>query len=504
MKMKKLFSLTTATVLLLCSGTFFGCKELSDIAPTSYGAWDGNYIYRGNVRSKTTGEDSEYLVTELTIDGVDYQVTGTTDFAYYEEDIYLCLTVASNGGDEQPDMGDEGIVTYDVLPPVEDEPIEIFSCFVRYSPLDKSTEVFRVGSSAWYNIFTVQEEGVVLKGGDGWVMLDHIGNVIDADASEYANYRYYGKNKEYIVDKNGNEWLYRTWEQEEFVKFHEGDFDELRLLDKGEVKGFLIIDNAAYNGYAIGAQSAWFYDFARGETTTFLSQNEGRCFKLSMQANRDYFITSEKKEFPYTARMGRDQVELSETLHVNCKLYKIDWSANGVTFEHVYNFDGNMANKDFTEMYPKEDGNLYFKAKWVKIGGGCRGESGVQTTSYQLNPKTGKLLVKSFSTSSASNDEPIYENAVECGKYIYFSDGESYGGGLWAHGHATYYIKRYDEETGEETVMQFWIEEGGEMENATTEDGEPIEFRFSKEMWADVNYDAEVYIAPDRFIVLGY
>ncbi|MBE5764804.1 MAG: hypothetical protein E7339_04275 [Clostridiales bacterium] len=60
-------------VVALTSGC--GCKTLDEFLPdmSEYGEWDGNYIYRGNVRAKTTGEDEELCLPEVT----------------YNENIYL-------------------------------------------------------------------------------------------------------------------------------------------------------------------------------------------------------------------------------------------------------------------------------------------------------------------------------------------------------------------------------------------------------------------------------
>ena len=54
---KKLFCIGLALATLFLSA----CEDptFEELIPESYGAWEGNYIYRGNVRSKTTGENPE-------------------------------------------------------------------------------------------------------------------------------------------------------------------------------------------------------------------------------------------------------------------------------------------------------------------------------------------------------------------------------------------------------------------------------------------------------------
>ena len=44
-----------------------GCDSYEDFIPLEedYGLWDGYYIYYGNVKCKTTGEDEQTLVNEI-------------------------------------------------------------------------------------------------------------------------------------------------------------------------------------------------------------------------------------------------------------------------------------------------------------------------------------------------------------------------------------------------------------------------------------------------------
>lgn len=56
--MRKIVAAFSAFVLAVgCLSALSGCRP--DYIPDGFGEWDGNYIYKGNVRSKTTGEDGE-------------------------------------------------------------------------------------------------------------------------------------------------------------------------------------------------------------------------------------------------------------------------------------------------------------------------------------------------------------------------------------------------------------------------------------------------------------
>ena len=66
-------------ILLLILSLLPACDcvtGLEDLIPAldSYAEWDGNYMYRGNVRVKTTGEDVEFLLPEITYENKTYTI----------------------------------------------------------------------------------------------------------------------------------------------------------------------------------------------------------------------------------------------------------------------------------------------------------------------------------------------------------------------------------------------------------------------------------------------
>ena len=64
---------------------------MGDVVPEEYGEWDNNYVYRGNGRSKTTGEDYEQLVNSVEIEGENYTVLACADFEIKGDDVYMIL-----------------------------------------------------------------------------------------------------------------------------------------------------------------------------------------------------------------------------------------------------------------------------------------------------------------------------------------------------------------------------------------------------------------------------
>ena len=79
--MKKLlcliFALLLSSTIVFSTGCGCDFKGVEDILPSleEYGEWDGNYMYRGNVRVKTSGEDEQLLIPEITYNGAVYPLS---------------------------------------------------------------------------------------------------------------------------------------------------------------------------------------------------------------------------------------------------------------------------------------------------------------------------------------------------------------------------------------------------------------------------------------------
>ena len=55
------------------------------------GEWDGNYIYKGNIRCKTTGEDESILIEELVVENKVYTIDYINDYFYKDDHIYMLI-----------------------------------------------------------------------------------------------------------------------------------------------------------------------------------------------------------------------------------------------------------------------------------------------------------------------------------------------------------------------------------------------------------------------------
>jgi hypothetical protein len=96
-KLKRLLTIGLASLFALGTICVSACQSMEDIIPETYGEWDGNYLYRGNGRTKTTGEDYEQLVKTVEIDGKTYKAWHCVDSEVHEDDLYMILACMEEG-----------------------------------------------------------------------------------------------------------------------------------------------------------------------------------------------------------------------------------------------------------------------------------------------------------------------------------------------------------------------------------------------------------------------
>ena len=88
-------------IIILLILSLSGCLKTEDIIPEEdYGAWDGNYIYYDNYRSKTTGEDEEPLFETIKYDNLEYQIESFCDIKFYNNHIYYLVNGFNPGNNE--------------------------------------------------------------------------------------------------------------------------------------------------------------------------------------------------------------------------------------------------------------------------------------------------------------------------------------------------------------------------------------------------------------------
>ena len=443
-----------------------GCASIEEIAPEEYGDWDGNYIYRDNTRSKTTGEDDEYLVESVTLDGVDYKVQATQDSLYLDDIAYLCLTVESYGDGE-----------------TETE-TQSLNCLVEYDLLAQTHEVVYYDEEGLSpeRIFTVHEDYIVLQR-EGWrqtpyyFKIDLDGNLLEDYEIAYSDCTFLGAHKEYIIKSYNKELFYCTWQDGELKKML--TLGQAAYLDKIELvgEGFLFRTKGKTNAHGL-----YYYDMKKGTTATLLDINAG---KACSTVKDGYFVTGEEFSFTYFVKnptyhnifekiaqvFSPEWLEFHQTKAINCTLYKIDYTAGVV--EEAYRFEEEYAEKDFF-FFSVHEGEIVFYAEWVEQGGNCQGDGGIESQNYTLNLNE-KTLKKQKKAKESETAEEIPQG-VSCGKYIYYTTARDYGGIM--SGQEAYFIWRYDTETKESVCMQFFTDNEYDMERESL-----VTFRYAKKMW---------------------
>ncbi len=499
MKKGKIATILTA-IALTCCCFMTSCTSLYELAPDSYADWDGNYIYYANSRSKTTGQESEYLIESLEKDGKVYTVNDVQDFAYKGDDVYLCLQMV-----------------YSVP---EQNWYEYTTCFACYDIQEQTSEVlfWETDELSVDSIYTMREDYLILNMGDSHynarlVRMKYNGEILSENDNWVLDYKQVGN---YLVDWRNDAFVYTTLENEEPITMFSfaGDFRdyEVEYYKDANNEGFLFeFKNQSYENSGL-----YFYDIVGKELHEFVTYDSG----VEYFRNGAYVLVGKPKHVTYENTEvfldgafifiipKAEQVTNHYYGTVECKLYKFDFTLEDATLQLVYDFSEKYAQKSFDNYYVFDDGTLYFEADELIIReGGCQGKSGTEDSYYFLNPAKGELnetkeLNYSEIADRTSNTtvQTARKIGAVCGDYVYYIIAEEYGG--WGRRYA-YTLYRCEMETGKEEVMQFWADEcdfeRGEY-RITTDDGD-IYFRYAPKSWK-YYYDDDFERA--QFIVKNY
>lgn len=88
-------------VFIICAFMLSSCGNCYSTPPETYGEWDGNYIYYGFLRSKTTGAGEESVFTKIQEGETDYLVKTTSDLKYKGDYLYLVCSLYKDEPDVQ-------------------------------------------------------------------------------------------------------------------------------------------------------------------------------------------------------------------------------------------------------------------------------------------------------------------------------------------------------------------------------------------------------------------
>ena len=469
------------------------CQSFGDLVPTEYGAWENHYIYRGNVRSKTTGEDAETLVGSVTHGEIVYETKDCLDYAFSGDDIYLNLSFNAQGNDT----------------------LDVHNALVRYNVKDKTQETlcFDLMVSAEeentcfsyepYAIEKVFEDKILLYGrkytieteknnGEGeaytelWYNVDLDGDFLGEEATSYVDWARVGE--DYWLRYNYEEYSYEylTWGMENPVRICKGSYKDVEFVEKNGVKGFLISSE----------NSLEFFDLA---TNTRTDLWEGIGFEWVPAPEYEYFMSSEPMTVTYTTwkyvpifLLALFKETRTAKIQGNCQLFKIDYSADGVRVEKIQAFE---KEKDFSNAGGVADGKLYVRGFWYLSQRGCK-DGGSEGAYYAFDLTTKQFdVIEEFDDYKVAEDMCYTKAALEnggviFGDYMYYIHRERVKPGLMAQSYTAYLLKRYRLSDEKLAIMQIWAEEDAygndEMEN------------FCEEMWLENGDNI------DDFIIRNY
>ena len=494
---------TLSAFILACCTFMVGCQSFDDLIPEEYGEWDNHYIYRGNVRSKTTGEDFEYLVTEVEYGSISYEVQSCADYTIAGDDIYMCLNLTSQ---QQGLLYTNGIVKYNVQSKTQE-------VLCVYEELPTQSE--GAGTQITYNPYAIEglsSEGLLLQGQkesatyaeDGtreeytnqsvYYLVDFEGNVVK-DA--VFNYNYFAKvNDTYYsnTDYKDDKWnfYYVTLDMQEpklVCQKPIGDDYQTTFVEKNGAVGFLI-STLLKPQDGTGNTQLSKLEFYNIKTDTLTTLYEGTRFVKWIEIpQNEYFVSYDYETISYQYREGlfKPKQEASVEMKTNCVVHQITYSEQGVKCETFQHFG---QRKDITDIRAVvSDGKLLAKLVWYEDARGCA-FGGMQSGNYEINLVTGKQESLDSEEFKAAEDEYFgyyaRQTGKTCGDYVYYLQKEELSAFMSGSSYA-YLLQRYNTKSEKTEVMQLWHED-------YSREGE----KCCEEMWRRTGGDLE------EFIVRGY
>ena len=493
MKKRKIATILTA-VALTCCCFMTSCTSLYDLAPASYAEWDGNYIYYANSRSKTTGQDDEYLIETLQYEDAEYSVYDVLDFAYKGDEVYLCLRMY---------ITTQQAYQYDYK-----------TCLAKYDIKDRTSQVlyWETDRMSVEGIYKMTDDYLILSTYSDYerqlIRLSYDGEILSEDDNWVAYYKEAGN---YLVDYRQGKFIYTTLENEAPIEMFEFDYTfndyQVEYYKDANNEGFCfsIISKAEESGL-------YFYDIVEKELHELIRYDSG----VEFIRDGNYILVGKPKNVTYQNTHVTMGVLIPKAYEitcyyygiVECRMFAFDTTGEDLALRLVYDFTTDHIRKDFSDFYVLDDGMLYFEANELIIReGGCNGKSGEEYYYYFLNPTTGELKqTKSLSYSelmdrtTSSEEETARELGAVCGGYVYYIIEERYGGWFVRYAYTLY---RCEMKTGKTVVMQFWADacdfDQGEY-TINTDEGD-VHVRYAPKAW---KYYQNLEFERAQFIVRGY
>ena len=467
MKFKKLIiSIFLVLVVFVLTGCMRGYEDLV-VEESELGSWEGNYIYQGNKRSRTTGDDSETLVKEIFYDGIYFSVFSVDYYKYIDNNIYMIANTKNKANQTQSD--------YDS------------TILLKYNILEKSTEVLYVSASGndLNGFFYVCDDFMILSkntsSGKSLVKVD----INTKEVEEIRNYKNYWLVEDYLIVDDFDYVLYTKLDEIEFLPLspvtnnHNKSFKMVNINGRKMIRIFTTFHKSDSN--FIGDLK--YYDLDSKHLFTAWKSEDDRNLSL---VGDEYFIIGEAKSYSYVSSLQdyetKNHITLDEILSVNNILYKVSFDNGVFEAKKSYSFEADI---DFTTALILPDNNILINGKWVKKGTQLS-PGGVKSKDYLYDVANNKLI------SNYKYEEPEYiydplDHGLEFNDYIYYFESIKYGPMMLRYD--AYYLYRYNKKTKEREIIQFFAIEDEEVRGTRfSEDFWKKRFLFNKEMFLILDY----------------
>ena len=505
-KIKRLLTIGLSIFLAMGVACVAACQSMGDIVPEEYGEWDNNYVYRGNGRSKTTGEGYEQLVESVEIDGKAHKVLACADSEIKGDTMYMILACQKEG---------KAAPAIAYSKEVWEREVDLLYCLVEYNIQAKTQQLLTTdlvveedGKEYFYRparIEAVLDEHIVMMAyrekveyiynglscyEKVWYTLDLDGNMLDPsmeNGEEWAHYEWVSEDyllaEIYNEEKQQYELTYRTGDLSPAVlmySYYSSSQYRWAYVEENGVQGVLfqkydrIKDRNGYERWQL--RDIEFYNFATN-TKSEISVNQ----RAEFFGNYTYLRTFSEQTIEYRGLFWKKETAVVEKDNA---IYRIVYDESGIRLEEFF---------DLTEKYDymvygvHEDKLLYYEA-WYQNAIGCNC-FGFQSRYVVHDLVSGKKTEIEFEEVAELEDDfsALYEKerGVVVGQYTYFLHEEKFQPlmGMATYG---YLLKRVNNQTNEVEVMQCWNED-------KTYESSTLTLKFCEELWftCGSNYNRE-------------
>lgn len=454
-KLRRIIAVLYASLFLFgISFSASACQEMKDIVPKEYGAWDNHYIYRGNGRAKTTGEDYERLVTSVQIGENSYSVADCLDFEIKGDDVYLILCCECDNALQSVfclvkyniKEKTQTLLTQDRV--VTNEEVEYYYCPDKIDGIYDDSILLRAqGIKKEYYENGFRDFEFV------WYTVDFDGQIVSAKTEDFSDYEWISD--EYLVGET-----YNSTRKTTELKYRKGHFSEAvyvcdllsqnatyewSYVEKNGMKGLLIEEypNKEYNTAGRYLESITFYNLETKEKNSCFVRRYAEWI-----GEKEYLKTFDitTVNFVYLFKKFTAETEC------NNRIEKVIYSENSI---HIEPFFDLTEKKEYSIYYISDDKMVYMKL-WSDSFRGCMSfGTAWQYYQYDMNTKKERKISKKkrFALSAEYDETKEIKKGITLGDYIYFLHDEVVGIST-----LTYKLRRYNTKTETTETLQFWNE----------------------------------------------